>query len=76
MKEFFVSKLLVIVRTQLKTLLVIVSTQLKEVFVYTGTKSPTEMAIFSALNRQWELQLALNSPMAVATPLSLKKQSP
>jgi len=31
------------------------------------------MAIFSALNRQWELQLAGNSPMAVATPLSLKK---
>jgi len=32
------------------------------------------MTIFSALTRQWELQLALKSPMAVATPLSLKKQ--
>jgi len=52
-----------------KTQSVIVSTQLKEFFVYIGTKSPTEMAIFSALTRQWELQLALKSPMAVATPL-------
>jgi len=31
------------------------------------------MTIPSALTRQWELQLALNSPMAVATSLSLKK---
>jgi len=71
-KEFFVSKLLVISRTQLKTLVVIVSTQLKEVFIFISTKSPVLMAIFSALNRQWELQLAGNSPMAVATPLLWK----
>jgi len=32
------------------------------------------VAIPSALTRQWELQLGLNSPMGVATSLSLKKQ--
>jgi len=50
-------------------LVVIVSTQLKEAFVFISTKSPVLMTIFSTLNRQWELQLAGNSPMAVATPL-------
>ena len=37
--------------------------------VYKGTESPVGTAIFLALNRQWQLQLAMKSPMAVATCL-------
>jgi len=47
--------------------------------VYKGPESLSPMAISLALNCQWQLQLALNSPMAVATCLlawkSLKKQA-
>ena len=34
--------------------------------VYKGTESLSPMAISLALNHQWQLQLSLNSPMAVA----------
>jgi len=46
-----------------------------EVFfrVYKGTESLSPMVICLALNRQWQLQLALNSPMAVATCLLAEK---
>ena len=37
--------------------------------VYKGPKSLSPMAISLALNRQWQLQLAINSPMTVATCL-------
>ena len=44
-----------------------------EFCIYIALKSPSAVANSSALTRWWELQLALNSPMAVATPLYLKK---